>query len=55
MAKATVSGNLAKAVERAAFMGPTADPKIKAGRNVASAAAASGKKAGCWRNYISKF
>ncbi|XP_035703787.1 uncharacterized protein LOC118434415 isoform X1 [Folsomia candida] len=46
MAKATVSGNLAKAVERAAFMGPTADPKIKAGRNVASAAAASGKKAG---------
>lgn len=41
MAKLTVSGNLAKAVERAAFMGPTSDPKIKASRNLASA---SGKK-----------
>jgi len=31
LVKATVSGNLAKAVERAAFMGPTADAKVKQG------------------------
>lgn len=34
MAKATVSGNLAKAVERAAFIGPTTDARMaKSGRN----------------------
>jgi hypothetical protein len=32
LVKATVSVNLAKAVERAAFMGPTADSKTKANR-----------------------